>query len=255
MDAGATRHNRELWDGINAAFAGADGERRWRESTLRWGLFGRAEDELGLLGDVSDLDVVELGCGTASLSAWLTRRGARAVGVDLSPAQLRTARGCQERWGPPFPLVVADGEAVPLGSSIADVVVSEHGVAAWCEPDRWVAEAARILRPGGRLVFITNSVLSALCVPDTPGPAGDRLLRGMDDVRTVIWDGGGLEHHPSHGEWIDVLRRHGLVVEALHELRPPGGSTDPDLYEIVTADWAQRWPAEDVWVARASRSD
>lgn len=243
-------HNRELWNGVNTAFTDRDGERRWREPDLRWGLFARPEADLALLGDVAGLDVVELGCGTAALSAWLARHGARPVGVDLSPAQLRTARRCQRRWGPEFPLVEADGEQVPLRSAVADLVVSEHGVGAWCEPERWVPEAARLLRPGGRLVFMTNSPLSALCVPDDPGPAGDRLLRGVDDVRTVRWDGGGVEHHPGHGEWVGVLGRSGFTVDALHELRPPVGAEDPVWYEIVSADWAGRWPAEDVWVAR-----
>ena len=50
-----------------------------------WGLFHMPERELGVLGDVADLDVIELGCGTAYVSAWLARMGARPVGVDLTP--------------------------------------------------------------------------------------------------------------------------------------------------------------------------
>ena len=47
---------------------------------------------------LADLDVVELGCGTAYVSAWLARRGARPVGVDVTPAQLATARRWQHEW-------------------------------------------------------------------------------------------------------------------------------------------------------------
>jgi hypothetical protein len=75
----------------------------------------------------------------------------------------------------------------------------------------------------------------------------------------VTWPGGGVEHHLSHGEWIAVLRRNGFTVEALHELYPPEGAATPDhaasdhaasdYYEIVTEDWASRWPAEELWVA------
>ncbi len=54
---------------------------------------------LHALGDVAGLDVVELGCGTAYLSAWLARRGARPVGVDVTPAQLETARAMQRETG------------------------------------------------------------------------------------------------------------------------------------------------------------
>jgi len=62
-----------------------------------------------------------------------------------------------------------------------------------------------------------------------------------------------------------VLRRNGFTVEALHELYPPEGAVSQDdaasdyaasdyaasdYYEIVTEEWASRWPAEELWVAR-----
>jgi hypothetical protein len=76
------------------------------------GPFDNPERGLGALGDVADLDVIELGCG-AYISAWLARLGARPVGVDLTPAQLDTARRCQERFGLSFPLIEANAEGVP----------------------------------------------------------------------------------------------------------------------------------------------
>ena len=63
------------------------------------------------------------------------------------------------------------------------------------------------------------------------------------------WPGGGVEFHPGHGDWVRVLRANGFVVEALHELLAPAGAPAPGYYEIVTREWAQRWPAEDLWVA------
>ena len=213
-------------------------------------MFGIPEDDLGVLGDVAERTVLEIGAGTAYLSAWLVRRGATAVAVDLSDAQLATAQRCQDATGPRFPLVQADGEELPLAAASFDLVVSEHGAAAWCDPERWVAEAARVLRPGGRLVFLTNSLLSALCVPEAEGLAGDRLLRGQRETYTVRWPGGGREFHPSHGQWLDVLRRNGFVVDALHELYAPADSADHVYYEIVSAEWAAQWPAEELWVAR-----
>jgi SAM-dependent methyltransferase len=250
VDADRLARNRAVWEAVNARFTDADAIARWTATELTWGLFGHREADLGLLGDVAGLDVVELGCGTATLSAWLARNGARPVGVDLSPAQLRTARACQARTGTTFPLVEADGEQVPLADRCADLVLSEYGAGPWCDPERWVPEAARLLRAGGRLVFLTSSVLAGLCVPWEAGPAGDRLLRSQADIRRVAWPGGGVEHHPGHGEWIRILRSAGFEVEALHELAPPAGAIDPAFYEIVTADWARRWPAEDVWTAR-----
>jgi SAM-dependent methyltransferase len=214
-----------------------------------WGLFAAPDRDLGVLGDVRGLDVLELACGTAYFSAWLTRAGAVTVAVDLSGEQLATARRLQGQRGPVFPLVQADAERVPLASGSFDLAVSEHGAAAWCDPERWLPEAARLLRPGGRLVFLTNSHLSALCVPADEGVAGEQLLRGYRESYRVQWPGGGIEFHPSHGDWLRLLRGAGFVVEAMHEIFAPPGSGDHPFYEIVSHAWASRWPAEELWVA------
>jgi SAM-dependent methyltransferase len=250
-EAGADlARNRAVWTVVNAAFTDQDAERAWAAQELTWGLFQIPERDLGVLGDVGGLDVVELGCGSAYLSAHLARQGARPVGVDLTRAQLATARRCQQRVGVVFPLVEANAENVPLAAASFDLVVSEYGASVWCAPHRWVPEAARLLRPGGRLVFLTNSVLAALCVPEGEGVAGERLLRPQRSLQRVAWPGGGVEFHPSHGQWIRLLRANGFVVEALHELYAPADAQTHQYYGIATAQWASRWPAEDLWAAR-----
>lgn len=241
--------NRALWAVVNERFTDAAARDLWARPEPVWGLFAVPEAELGVLGDVRGLHVVELGCGTAYVSAWLARAGARPVAVDLSAEQLVTARRLQAELGPPFPLVQGDGEQVPLANACADLVVSEHGAAAWCDPERWLPEAARLLRPGGRLVFLTNSHLSALCVPPDEGVAGDRLLRGHREAYRVQWDGGGVEFHPSHGDWVRLLRASGFVVEALREIYAPADRANHPFYDIVSPQWAGRWPAEELWVA------
>ena len=241
--------NRALWAVMNERFTDAAAEAMWTAEDVVWGLFAVPERDLGVLGDVDGLDVLELACGTAYFSAWLARAGATTVAVDLSGEQLATARRLQARFGPSFPLVQADAERVPLASGRFDLAVSEHGAAAWCDPERWLPEAARLLRPGGRLVFLTNSNLSALCVPADEGIAGDRLLRGQRDAYRVQWPGGGIEFHPSHGDWVRMLRTSGFVIEAMHELYAPPDQPDHPFYEIVSGEWATRWPAEELWVA------
>jgi SAM-dependent methyltransferase len=138
---------------------------------------------------------------------------------------------------------------VPLRSNAFDLVVSEYGAAPWCAPHLWLAEAARLLRPGGRLVFVTHSVLSALCVPAEGGCAGDQLLRAQLDVARIDWPGGGIEHHPGHGAWIALLLDAGFVLDGLRELYAPEGVVPAEYYDIVTVDWARQWPAEDAWLA------
>ncbi|MCU1371775.1 MAG: putative Methyltransferase type 11 [Ilumatobacteraceae bacterium] len=242
-------HNRQLWSLVNERFTDADAAARWSELDISWGLFRIPDADLGLLGDLDGLRVAELGAGTAYFSAWLARAGARPVALDLSAAQLGSARRCQEQTGIHFPLVEADGAVLPLATGAFDLVVSEYGAAPWCDPARWLPEAARILRPGGRLVFLTNSVLAGLCVPADEGFAGEQLLRPQRDLYPITWPEGGTEHHPGHGDWIRLLVDAGFVVDALHELYPPHHAATHEWYDIVTADWARNWPAEDLWVA------
>jgi SAM-dependent methyltransferase len=245
--------NQVVWAAVNAQFTDADADRRWRSDETVWGLFAHPESRLRVLGDLAGRRVLDLACGSGYFGAWLARRDASVVALDFSSAQLRTASRCQREYGPVFPLIQADAQRLPLADQTFDLVVSEHGAPAWCEPDAWLAEAARVLRPDGLLVFLTTSLLAALTVPADAGVAGDRLLRGVRDVSTVTWDGGGTEHHPSPGTWIRALTDHGFVVEALHELYAPGGADDPAWYEIVSASWATNWPAEELWVARRAR--
>ena len=138
------------WTRANTEYTDASAARAWAQDEITWGVFETPESELNLLGDVSGLDIVELGCGTAYFSAWLARRGARVVGVDPTPAQLATARRLQEETGIEFPLIEAIGEDVPLPDSSFDVVHSEYGASLWADPYRWIPEAARLLRPGRR---------------------------------------------------------------------------------------------------------
>lgn len=242
--------NREMWTRVNSEYAQAHALRAWACEEITWGIFDIPEPQVSVLGDVAGMDVIELGCGTAYFSGWLARRGARPVGVDVTPAQLQTARECQRHTGIIFPLIEADAADVPLPDASFDLAISECGASLWCDPARWVPEAARLLRPGGRLVFHTTSVLSAICLPKDSGPARTELLHPQREVGCLHSPGGGVEFHPSHGDWITILNRAGFTIEALHELYAPPGATDHSFYTLATAAWAQQWPAEELWAAR-----
>lgn len=110
-------------------------------------------------------------------------------------------------------------------------------------------EAARLLRPGGQLVFLVSSFLGTLCEQEDDSTATDRLLRPAFGLHRLEWPGQpGVEFHLSHGDWIRLLRRSGCEVEDLIELRPPEGATTN--YPYVTLEWARQWPCEEVWKAR-----
>ena len=240
--------NRDLWTRSNADHTDAQAPEAWAQEEITWGMFRVSESEVEVLGDVSGLDVLDLGCGVAYFSAWLARRGARPVGLDVTPAQLETARRMQAETGLSFPLVEASAEDVPLPDASFDLVLSEYGASIWCEPAAWVLEAARLLRPGGRLVFLRNSTLVILCSPDE-GPVEERLARPQFGMRRFEWDG-GVEFHLAHGDWIALLRSAGFDVERLVELQAPAEAADHPYYDFVGAEWARRWPAEEIWVAR-----
>src|SRR6476619_6167090 len=93
------QRNREAWDRYAPGYV-EPGHDSWASETPDWGIFGVPEAELGVLPRRLDgLDAIELGCGTAYVSAWLARRGARPVGIDNSPAQLEAARRYQHEFG------------------------------------------------------------------------------------------------------------------------------------------------------------
>lgn len=243
--------NRDYWAAQNRASYDDDASRTWACTDISWGIYEVPELALNVLGDVAGLDVIELGCGTAYFSSYFARRGARPVGVDLSPEQLATARRCQQQFGIEFPLIEGNAEAVPLPAASFELAFSEYGACLWCEPERWVPEAARLLRSGGRLVFLTNSLLITLCLPDEDGqPAQERLLRGPAAVRRQAWPTGGVEFHLPHGEWIDVLRRNAFEIERMVELYAPAAAMEDDRHNLAGRDWARRWPVEEIWIAR-----
>ena len=225
--------------------------RQWSSAEPSWGNFDVPETVARLLPpDLRGLRTVELGCGTAYVSAWLARRGALAVGLDPAAGQLDIARECQDEFGVRFPLVRAAGEQVPLRDGSCDLVISEYGAAIWADPYRWIPEAARLLRKGGELVFLGNSTLLMLCVPDEESaPVGDRLLRPQFGMHRFEWpDDPTIEFHLGHGDWIRLLRASGFEIEDLIELWPAEGHEAS--CGQMTFDWARNWPSEEVWRAR-----
>jgi SAM-dependent methyltransferase len=198
---------------------------------------------------VDGLDVIELGCGTAYVSSWLARRGARPVGIDNSPAQLETARRLQAEFGVEFPLHLGNAEQTPFPDESFDLAISEYGASIWCDPYLWIPEAARILRPGGQLVFLVNGAILMLCAPDPEDePATDRLLRDYYGMHRFEWpDDPSVEFHLGYGDTIRLLRRCGFDVEDMIEVRPRADATTSHPYAPV--EWARRWPAEEVWKA------
>jgi SAM-dependent methyltransferase len=245
--------NREAWDRMAPGYV-EGGRRAWASSEPTWGIWGAPEFELHLLpDDLAGKDTIELGCGTGYISAWLARRGARPVGIDNSPAQLATARRFQAEFGIEFPLHLGNAEATPFEDASFDYAISEYGAALWADPYRWIPEAARLLRPGGELMVLTNGLIMQLAVEELVAndPAKAVLQRPLFGMYKTIWPNDtSVEFHLPHGEWIRLFRENGFEILRLVEIQAPPDAVDSDSYSYVTADWARQWPSEEVWVVR-----
>lgn len=241
--------NRTVWTEFAPDFA-EWAPRAWA-GEFEWGVWHVPESELGALPDVAGMDTIELGCGTAYISAWLARRGARPVGIDITPAQLETARRMQGEFGLDFPLLEASAEDVPLPDESFDLAISEYGASIWADPYRWIPEAARLLRPGGHLVFLVNGTTMILCSPDEELPPDRKLRRPYFGMHRFEWDGtGGIEFHLGYGDWIRLLRENGFAVENLIEIQAPSEGAPHQYTALPDRDWSHRWPSEEIWVAR-----
>ena len=244
--------NRDAWTDANAQYTDRQAEGAWAQEDITWGKWSIPERELQVLPDLAGKDVVELGCGTGYFGSWLKRAGARRVlGVDVTPAQLDTARRMNEQHGLGLEFVEANAEETGLPAESFDLAFSEYGASIWCDPSKWIPEAARLLRPAGELVFLRGSTLQMLCSPDT-GPVVEQLARPQRGLYKLEWcdDDPGVEFHPPTAEMHGILRESGFELVDFRELYAPEDAVDHEYYDTVPAEWAKRWPDEEIWRLR-----
>lgn len=244
--------NRRAWDAWSASTA-ARSRNEWHTTELEWGLWNTPESELRLLDRLEPgSDVIELGCGTAAVSAWLKRHGMRPVAVDFSRRQLERARELQHELQINFPLVYGNAEDVPYDYESFDVAVSDYGASVWCDPVRWLPEARRLLRPDGRLIFFTPSPFLHACTPADGGEPDARLESDYFSLRYMEFGTeAGVEFQLTYSAWARLLRDTGFVIEDIIEPRPSPHAKPR--HPLVSSGWARRWPTEVVWIAQAVR--
>jgi ubiquinone biosynthesis O-methyltransferase len=127
---------------------------RWRQSRL-----GRITDALEqdlvaeLVGRLDGRCVLDVGCGDGALAEALARAGAQVTGIDADPHMLAAARERLAAARLEAALLQADAQAQPFGDARFDVVVAVTVLCLLHQPERALAEMARVLKPGGRLVI------------------------------------------------------------------------------------------------------
>lgn len=116
-------------------------------------------ESMAAVGEVADgATIVDCPCGAGpALRALEPGRGVRYVAADLSPAMLARARRRAElrRLGDGIEFVETKAEDLPLEDSSADLFLSYWGLHCYPDPEAAIVEAARVLKPGGRLVGAT----------------------------------------------------------------------------------------------------
>jgi SAM-dependent methyltransferase len=200
--------------------------------------------------DMAGLEAIELGFGTGYVSGWMARRGARVTAMDVSAAQLATARRLAARHGADITFIEGNAEATGLAAEGFDFAISEYGAAIWCRPEIWLTEAWRLLKPGGRLVFLGNHPLAIVCSPLDGAPCDRRLhrpYRGMwgADWTEVEIEPSGICFNLTISGWLRLFAETGFAVTGYTELFAPDDARG--VRGAVPADWAKDYPVEQVW--------
>jgi SAM-dependent methyltransferase len=241
------RHNQAFWESDAAAYQAVHGAALGRDA-LAWGVWRIPESGVDALGDVRGRDVLELGCGAAQWAVALRAAGARVIGLDISLGQLGFARQADGA----LPLVAADAESAPFRDGAFDLVFCDHGAMSFCDPAATLPETARLLRPGGRLVFAMTAPLVYLTYDQETERQTRKLRVDYFGMYRFTESNGTSDFQLPYGEWIRRFGANGFVVRDLIELQAPPDAVTT--YEWVPTRWAQRWPSEHIWVVEKSEA-
>jgi SAM-dependent methyltransferase len=226
-EAETLRANRRDWDVYADEYQATHGE-FLGDVRFIWSPEGVDEADAGVLGDVAGRDVLEIGCGAAQCARWLTTRGARAVGVDVSHRQLQHGRRIDLDTSIVVPTVCGTATALPFADGSFDVAFSAFGALQFVyDAAAAVAEVARVLRPGGRFAFsVTHPIRWSM--PDDPTAEGLVVTSSYwDRTPYVEQDSAGhvtyAEHHRTVGDWVGILAGAGFRRDPLKEPEWPAG--------------------------------
>ena len=176
--------------------------------------------------------------------------GARVTAIDVSSGQLATARRLAKKHGADITFIEGNAEATGLEDACFDFAISEYGAAIWCPPGKWLREAWRLLRPGGRLVFLGNHPMVLICSPANGAPCETTLhrpYRGMwgADWTEVEFDPSGVCFNLTISDWMSLFSTIGFTVRNYQEIFAPESETETRA--CIPAEWAKRYPVEQVW--------
>lgn len=181
-----TTSSATIWDDVAATFDDAS-DHGLREPDVRAAWTGALLSWL----PAAPAHVIDMGCGTGSITVLLAEQGYTLTGIDRSRAMLTEARHKAAAHGVQVGLVAGDAGDPPALPGSYDVVLDRHVLWALDRPDIALARWRALLRPGGRLVVIegewhTGAGMSADTVTTLLRPhVRDLTVQPLDDAR--LW--------------------------------------------------------------------
>ncbi|MCA1822776.1 MAG: class I SAM-dependent methyltransferase [Mycobacteriales bacterium] len=246
------RAQRAWWDFAADDYQAAHAVELGKARVL-WCPEGLVEPGAGLLADVADRDVLEVGCGGAQCARWIIGAGARSVAaIDLSGGQLRHAQRLSAQTGIAVPLAQADATALPFRDQSFDVAMSAYGALPFVADSATVMrEIARVLRRQGRWVFSVTHPFR-WCLPDDAADDGLRVTQSYFDRRPYVEvDASGaatyVEHHRTMGDRVRELVDAGFRILDLVEPEWPTGEHDTRFAQW-TEERGRLLPGTAIWV-------
>jgi SAM-dependent methyltransferase len=208
----------------------------WEAEAGRWAAFARtpghdsAHDDINLPALRELLPgpggrTLDLGCGEGRVGRYLRSADYLVVGADASPTMVRLAAGHPDA----VPAMLADAAALPFRDEAFDLVVAYMCLHDMDQMPRAVAEASRVLTPGGRLcASIPHPVNSAGAFRGRDAAAPFLIAGSYLDSAPADWvadrDGVRLTFHSEHRPieaYSRALEAGGLLIEAIRETRAP----------------------------------
>jgi SAM-dependent methyltransferase len=218
---GLAPDNRVAWNAISRAY-----QERYRLPADRI-VYDDPWDEpaLGLLGEVSGMRVLVVGCGGGQDCIALAKQGAQVTGLDVSDKQIEYGRRLAEREGVVITLV--QGNAEDLGrfdDESQDLVLSIHALNYVEHVDRTIAEAYRVLKPSGAFVFCVHHPFDASLENEPPYAVSKAYWQGALDWQWDFAEAGVSARTRSWyrpvSEWFALLTGASFRVERLLEPGP-----------------------------------
>lgn len=204
--------NKKSWDEVAPRFFG-------RNPLPEYGPLAPREDELNLLGDVTDAKVLDIGCGSGHSLHYMDKRDASELwGVDLSKTQIETAKGLLADCNAPVHLFESPMEQNPgLPEDYFDVVYSIYALGWTTDLDETIANVARYLKKGGLFVFSWEHPLHSRANFENGELHFNKSYHEEGSYDHEAWHAPAIMQQYKVSTYVNTLINHGFCIEKVIE--------------------------------------